>query len=245
MDETTGRTDEDRLLAATGSTMSEPLLRRSSGVRRGEDFPLDNDHSDGEGGELTRKHWKIPSKIIYPVFLGMGFLFGFGAECIYIAGIKAGQVKLMKTREDTYTVQVHSIRDLLYYELSYLGSDVLFLIYIVVLLRAVYQWRHAKALKLDIAAKASNWTVGMILGLVFAICRVIGLKKLIASHIGQVGVSISIGVLLCFVAYAMAAELNSQRILRHRCQSEAKNHKEPPTPSTNLSTGNYCVAQIV
>jgi hypothetical protein len=121
----------------------------------------------------------------------------------------SGATTATTTTTTTTTSQIEYIRleswtDVFVYELCFLYFDVMFVLYLVILLRSALK-RH---LTLSLPIMAANWMVGMLTGLSAAVVALTGPNVLTDPRIWwQLLVSLVVGVFLCFLSYGMVMEM--------------------------------------
>lgn len=194
-----GNTRSRQRQASWKDTSSEPLLSHKSS-------------SVSPWTDSAYKYWR-------PKFVGAGFWFG-------------ALTKLGPTTRHDNDASVQTTMELLnqiyVYEFSLLFSDVLFLIYLVVLARFALK----KKLTISLPIMAANWTVGMVLGVSVAVAFLVGPQVVFLQRIWIMVGSIVVGIALCFVAYAMALELQGHCIVSRSpltsCSCENNDDDQPP-----------------
>ena len=147
-------------------------------------------------------------RFLRPRFLLVGVLFGSFMELMHVQTIQLGYAKLEQPAADNnnYSVRIDHLTDVFFVELSFLYSDIVFLFYIIVLARSALK----KNLSLDLPIMASNWLMGIVLGLLLAITCLFGSKSFSTwEQILQLLVIIVVGIALCFVTYAAAMEMQT------------------------------------
>ncbi len=151
--------------------------------------------------------WTRPARSnLRPKFLLAGFLFGSLMEFLYVYCIRRGYAELQHTAPSVYSIRIEASTDILFYEMAFLYSDVMFVLYVVILVRNAM----SRKLSLNLAIQAANWTVGMILGLSAAASTVVGTQMLLQHRGLEILGSLVVGILLCLVAYATAVEIQEQ-----------------------------------
>jgi len=127
-------------------------------------------------------------------------------EMVYFRSVQLGYAKLERPAADkNYSVQIDHWTDIFVLELSFLYSDVVFLFYIIMLVRSA----RKKSLTLSMPIMAANWLVGLVLGLSTAVVYLFGSKSWTQHQLIQLLATIIVGTALCFVTYAAALELQT------------------------------------
>ncbi len=127
-------------------------------------------------------------------------------ELLYVHCIRMGYAKLEQTSPSEYSIRMDSWSDVLVYEMSFLCSDVVLLLYLVILARSI-MYRN---LTLNLAIQAANWTVGMILGFSAAVTSIVGTQTMLEYSGLEVLGNLAVGTLLCLLAYALAVAIQVQ-----------------------------------
>ena len=149
-----------------------------------------------------------------PKFVLAGFLFGAMMELVYVHTImiRLGVARsaldehssTTTTTNANYSIRVETWTDLFICELSFLYSDVIFLLYILILTFHVLK----KNLTVSLPIMAANWTVGMVLGLSVVVAILVGPKVVLQQQrLWQSLVSIVTSIALYFIVYAAAMEM--------------------------------------
>eukprot|EP00429_Kryptoperidinium_foliaceum_P020835 CAMPEP_0176032152 /NCGR_PEP_ID=MMETSP0120_2-20121206/15866_1 /TAXON_ID=160619 /ORGANISM="Kryptoperidinium foliaceum, Strain CCMP 1326" /LENGTH=228 /DNA_ID=CAMNT_0017365465 /DNA_START=17 /DNA_END=700 /DNA_ORIENTATION=+ len=215
-------------------SFEEPLLPASTMSRRHSSSKDEEEDSSVSSLNYDEpKNWKL-SQFLRCKVLSAGFLFGYLAEYLYIAAIRKGYAKVHTVedskgrRSSTVEIQVDSWQDAILYEMSYMFTDVLFFIYVVVLLRAAMQWKKTSRppLNLRLAINASNWVLGMVTGLIASVCSIVSVSKVFRSRYPEILACSLGGVFLCFVTYAAAKEFESQCVRSRDEEDEEEDEEE-------------------
>ncbi len=132
--------------------------------------------------------------------------------------IRMGYAKLDQTAPLEYSIRMDTWSDLLFYEMSFLGCDIMILLYLIILVRTAM----SQNLTLNLAIQAANWTVGIVLGLAGAVSTLVGAQNMLQYRGWEVLASLVVGILLCFLAYSMAVIIQEVWVERRSTQDKEK-----------------------
>lgn len=150
--------------------------------------------------------------VLRPKLFLAGFMFGALMELAYAQSIHLGlttPIELTKKGgnnnddKNIFPALVETWINFCLYELSLLYADVMFLLYIAILI-----WYALKRnLTLSLPILAANWTVGMVLGLSSTVAFLAGPTLVLQKEWIRLALwAMVVGISMCFVAYAAAVE---------------------------------------
>lgn len=243
------------------STTNSSSGRRNKLISRRLSQNRNGEHHVGTAAAPRSTWGSIFTTLRFKMLL-VGFFVGYLTEVLFVKNAREGHVNffddtthakvvmVMARSEDEKTtshplviqarasdrisVHIESWSDLIFYEMSYLFVDVFFLVYVIILARAVVRGgssgessNNSPPLNIQLAIQAANWLLGMVLGLGGSLCLTFGTHAFLSNKVWSFLGCMVIGVLLCFMMYFLAGEI--EKVFypdRFTCDGEERRERQ-------------------